>query len=640
MALSPKILFIGLRRLAIIFCFLFSIPQLYAQASFDVESILPTEPPVFRWLDTKLQTNLTQINSVTSSDWHGDNDGYPEPGEFVTVRLYVANHTGQIARNIRVDLVGGGSVRFGDLYSGFARSGDIPITLPVNAPCGGDLLLRFNVTSSLGDITFDRSLLIGKPRSTITFEGFDDVSAPAFPSLWAVASTTNEISFVTAATGDDPGSNTAQVNSPAGVSGGSDLTSPPIFVNDRGSSVSFRSRIDTEYARTGASLEISIANGEYRDFLDAGGRFIVNGYNSTLAAAASNPLGGRYAWSGNSGGFATTIARFPAEASGKTVRLRFRFGADQNAASGSWSIDSLTLERSSIVSAFSCSLLSDLRSKSDFDSDGKSDFAIYRPGDQTFWIHRTTLGPMVQQIGQPGAVPAVADYDGDGKTDIAVFDPANGDWLWISSEDAATRTYRVGRQGDIPQPADMDGDGRDDPVVYSPSDRVWTWRRSSDGVIAKVGFGEPGDIPTMGDYDGDGKGDLSVFRPLAGVWSRINSGDQAFVNEYFGLSIDIPANGDYDGDGKDDLGVFRPGSGSWYYMSSLRGVMISWDLGVSSDIPVAGDFDGNGTDDLAVYRNGEWHIDHLNNSTSFFSYGLPTDIPVTEQPFPFYVFQP
>src|SRR5438876_5903301 len=41
-----------------------------------------------------------------------------------------------------------------------------------------------------------------------------------------------------------------------------------------------------------------------------------------------NPLGGRKAWSGNSGGFLTTLVNLPAAAAGQTIQLRWRCGTD------------------------------------------------------------------------------------------------------------------------------------------------------------------------------------------------------------------------------------------------------------------------------------------------------------------------
>ena len=54
-----------------------------------------------------------------------------------------------------------------------------------------------------------------------------------------------------------------------------------------------------------------------------------------------------------------------------------------------------------------------------------------------------------------------ADFDGDGRSEIAVYRPSTGQWLAI---DPITTAFVVslpfGLGGDIPAPHDFDGDGR------------------------------------------------------------------------------------------------------------------------------------------------------------------------------------
>ena len=118
-----------------------------------------------------------------------------------------------------------------------------------------------------------------------------------------------------------------------------ELDSPPITLPAGSSQLAFRQDINLETTYDGGVLEISIGGGAWTDILAAGGSFVTGGYNYTVSSAYNNPLAGRQAWSGISGGFITTAVNLPAAASGQTIQLRWRCGTDDNVGAPGWYID-------------------------------------------------------------------------------------------------------------------------------------------------------------------------------------------------------------------------------------------------------------------------------------------------------------
>lgn len=217
----------------------------------------------------------------------------------------------------------------------------------------------------------------------------------------------------------------------------------------------------------------------------------------------------------------------------------------------------------------------------DFNNDGMSDLAFYNTGT---W---TVNGLANVTYGISGDIPAPADYDGNGKTDYAIFRPSEGKF-YIKGQTTVT----WGVAGDIPVPGDYDGDGIAECAIWRPSTFTWYYK----GEAASTAYGQAGDIPTPGDYDGDGIVDFSVYRP--GATGKFWIHNQTGIN--IGTTGDIPVPGDYDADGKTDPAVFRPSTGVWYINGQAN--IPALVTAAAGDIPAPGDYFGDGHTHPAVYR--------------------------------------
>ena len=120
------------------------------------------------------------------------------------------------------------------------------------------------------------------------------------------------------------------------------LLSPNIHVLADGGpgQMSFRNNFNLQEGFDGGVLEISFDDGlTFQDILAAGGAFASGGYNGTINACCGNPLAGRQAWTGNSGGFITTTVNLPY--SSLPIILRWRMGSDSSVSGKGWRIDNV-----------------------------------------------------------------------------------------------------------------------------------------------------------------------------------------------------------------------------------------------------------------------------------------------------------
>ena len=198
----------------------------------------------------------------------------------------------------------------------------------------------------------------------------------------------------------------------------------------------------------------------------------------------------------------------------------------------------------------------------DFTGDGRTDLAVWRPSNGTWYVR----GQASVAWGQPRRHPGAGDFTGDGRTDLAVLRPSNGTW-YVRGQ----ASVGGGAAATSPSPATSPATaGPISPYGARPT------APGTSAASAAVAVGQPGDIPVAGDFTGDGRTDLTTWRPSDGTW---HVRGQASVQ--WGNTGDDPVAGDFTGDGRTDLTTWRPSDGTWH----VRGqASVQW--GRSGDIPV------------------------------------------------------
>lgn len=279
-----------------------------------------------------------------------------------------------------------------------------------------------------------------------------------------------------------------------------------------------------------------------------------------------------------------------------------------------------------------CTLVDSSGTPFDFDGDGKSDVAIYRPTTGFWYINESSNNALrATAFGQTNDRITPGDYDGDRRTDIAIFRPSTGFWYLLTSSDNSIHTTLLGQIDDVPMSGDFDGDGKADVAIYRPSNNTFNLLYSSDGSAHFQQWGQAGDLPVLGDYDGDSKTDFAIFRPSVGAFYILLSSNGTVQGQQFGQSGDKPITADFDGDGKTDIAIYRPSTGGWYMLNSSDNSFHGVAWGANGDIASAGDYDGDGKCDVAIFRpsTGAFYIlQSTNNALRVDQFGTNGDVPI------------
>jgi len=239
----------------------------------------------------------------------------------------------------------------------------------------------------------------------------------------------------------------------------------------------------------------------------------------------------------------------------------------------------------------------------DYNGDGTSDIAVFRPASGLWAIRRVTRA----YFGSSADIAVPGDFEGDGTTDIGIFRDSSG--LWAVR--GVTRAY-FGGSADEPVAGDYEGRGTAGVAIFRPASGLWAVRG-----LTRIYFGTSTDRQVAGYWAGDGRKSPAIFRPALGLWAV-----RGITRVYFGSSADEPVPGDYAGTGSWGPAIFREAIGLW----AVKGVTRAY-FGSSADSPVPGGYRGDGKDCIGVFRgsSGLWAV----NGVTRVYFGGSSDIPVT-----------
>ncbi|MEP6601430.1 MAG: hypothetical protein ABJB49_06410, partial [Nitrospirota bacterium] len=283
---------------------------------------------------------ITAAGSSVTAESCTPLNNVPDPNETITFNFSLMNAGNASTTNLVATLQATGGVtnpsgpqNYGAMAPGatVARS----FTFTVSGACGGTITATLQLqdgVTNLGTVTF--TFTLGVLNSTV-IQNFDGVVPPALPAGWTTTFSGTGTAVTTSTIFPDTAPNDIFLSEASNV-GLSEVTSAPIAITSAGQKLSFRNLFNTEATFDGLVLEISINGGAFADILAAGGTFVSGGYNSTLSTGFQNPLPGRMAWTGLSGGTAaapayiTTEVNLPAAAIGQNIQLKWRQGSDNS----------------------------------------------------------------------------------------------------------------------------------------------------------------------------------------------------------------------------------------------------------------------------------------------------------------------
>ncbi len=337
-----------------------------------------------------------------------------DPGEVVTVNLGLLNSGNAATFNLQATLLptGGvleptGPVSYGAIGLGANNTRSFTFRANPLAACGAPLTASLQLTDGvigLGTVTFP--ITVGGGPLPSSSYNFDNDVAPTLPAEWVatVAAGSPSGLWFLASGSTDTAPNAAGVSVPSTVADRR-LTWTYSLPMPAAVRVVFRNYYYFQAGFDGGVLEMSINGGAFTDIITAGGVVVSGGYTGTISPSFGNPLAGRSAWTGDSGGdWVTTSINLPAGTAGQSVAFRFRMGSDSSVSGLGWWVDTFRLERQSCVPQ-----AGELMRNGDFagGADGSDNWLKFGLPDMTYMPWNVT-GGVFQFYKATGGTQAVA----------------------------------------------------------------------------------------------------------------------------------------------------------------------------------------------------------------------------------------
>ena len=464
--------------------------------------------------------------------------------------------------------------------------------------CPRFVVNRGTIPSIALAIIFGLSILqtICAGTATTLDENFDGVTPPALPAGWSADQAGGFPLWQTSNAGDptpvaDTPPNSAFTPDPNNVL--DNRIYSPTFTYTACARLSFRQNFDLEESSETIAydcgvLEININNTGWIDIVQAGGNFETGGYNhSGIADGFGNPLSSRPNWSGNSGGFMTTVIQLPASGADLPVQLRWRMASDNSVLRLGWRIDSVTILPP--ICSGGCAAWQ-LMALGDFNPSSRPDYLLYNSVNQ-----RTAIWYMNNNVYLGGAygptlptgwkLVATGDFNRDGKPDYVLYKASTGQTaIWYIRNSAylgAAYGPTLPTGWELVAAGDFNRDGKPDYVLYKPSTRQTAIWYLNNNVYTSAGYGPT--LPAgwklsgVADFSLDGKPDFLLFNPTtlqSAIWYLSNN---ALVRGTYGPILpagwQVVAVGDFNGDHKPDCVLYKPATRQtaiWYMNNNTQ----------------------------------------------------------------------